>query len=88
MARTLAEYFGEVQSADAYEYGYGKIRDFLTYSYRPNSADWVITNPPFRLAEEFVMRAMQIARQGVAILARSGNMPSYLPTLSRKTLNW
>lgn len=71
MARPLQEYFGQVISADAYQYGYGEIRDFLTYPYKPQSVDWVITNPPFRLAEEFVMRAMLIARQGVAILARS-----------------
>jgi hypothetical protein len=71
MAKALQEYFGKVISADAYDYCYGEIRDFLTYPYRPLSADWVITNPPFRLAEEFVMRAMPIARHGVAILARS-----------------
>jgi hypothetical protein len=71
MARTLAEYFKDVQSADAYEYGFGKVRDFLDYPYKQNSTDWVITNPPFRLAEEFVLRAMYIAQRGVAILARS-----------------
>lgn len=71
MAKALQEYFGEVQSADAYEYGYGKCRDFLTFPYETNSVDWVITNPPFRLAEEFVIRAMQVARDGIAILARS-----------------
>ena len=31
----------------------------------------VITNPPFRLAEEFVLRALSVAREGVAILART-----------------
>lgn len=71
MAKPLREYFGEVVAADAYDYGYGEIRDFLIYPYRPNSADWVITNPPFRLAEDFVIRAISIARRGVAILARS-----------------
>jgi len=71
MAEALAKYFREVRSADAYDYGYSEIRDFLTYPYKANSVDWVITNPPFRLAEEFVMRAMQIAREGIAILARS-----------------
>jgi hypothetical protein len=71
MAKVLHEYFGDVQSADAYEYGYGEIRDFLTFPYKDNSADWVITNPPFRLAEEFVMQAIRIARRGIAILARS-----------------
>jgi hypothetical protein len=71
MARTLAEYFRDVQSADAYEYGFGNVRDFLSYPYQEKSMDWVVTNPPFRLAEEFVLRAMSIARRGIAILARS-----------------
>lgn len=71
MAKVLREYFEAVEAADAYEYGYGQLRDFLAYPYKANSADWVITNPPFRLAGEFVIRAMKIARHGVAILARS-----------------
>jgi hypothetical protein len=71
MARVLQEYFGKVKSADAYEYGYGNLRNFLAEPYETNSTDWVITNPPFRLAEEFVVQAMRVARHGVAILARS-----------------
>lgn len=71
MARPLSDYFHYVDAADAFYYGYGQIRDFLTFPYEPNSHDWVITNPPFRLAEEFVIRAMTVARSGVAILART-----------------
>lgn len=71
MSKVLKEYFGEVESADAYHYGYGPVRDFLTYPYPANSCDWIITNPPFRLAEEFVLRAIKLARIGVAILART-----------------
>jgi len=71
MARVLKEYFREVQSYDAFDYNYGKIRDFLTYPYETNAVDWVITNPPFRLAEDFVLRALNVARTGVAILART-----------------
>lgn len=71
MAKVLKEYFAEVRAADAYHYGYGPVRDFLTYPYETNAVDWVITNPPFRLAEEFVLRALRVARQGVAILART-----------------
>ncbi|GJD83650.1 hypothetical protein HPGCJGGD_1520 [Methylobacterium haplocladii] len=71
MAKVLSEYFREVRSSDAYPYGYSHVRDFLTYPYEKNGADWVITNPPFRLAEEFVLRALDIARHGVAILART-----------------
>lgn len=71
MAKVLKEYFGEVRVGDAYQYGYGPVRDFLTYPYETNAVDWVITNPPFRLSEEFVLRALRVARQGVAILART-----------------
>lgn len=71
MAKVLKEYFGEVRSSDAYDYGYATVRDYLTYPYETNAVDWVITNPPFRLAEEFVLRSLQVARRGVAILART-----------------
>lgn len=71
MAKVLKEYFSEVRASDAYSYGYGPVRDFLTYPYETNAVDWVITNPPFRLAEEFVLRALEVAREGVAILART-----------------
>ncbi len=71
MARPLTEYFSKVDAADAYDYGVYPIRDFLLYPYEALSHDWVITNPPFRLAEEFVMRSMSVAKKGVAILART-----------------
>lgn len=71
MARVLKEYFGTVWYSDAYDYGFGTVRNFLTYPFEMNSVDWVITNPPFRLSEEFVIRALKVARVGVAILART-----------------
>lgn len=71
MSRALEEYFGSVDSSDAHQYGYGQIRNFLSFPLKASSHDWVITNPPFRLAEEFVNRALGVARVGVAILART-----------------
>lgn len=71
MAKVLHEYFGEVTASDIHPYGYGAITDFTTSLYEAKSFDWVITNPPFRLAEEFIHRARVIARQGVAILVRT-----------------
>src|SRR5580692_5481915 len=71
MAKVLKEYFAQVQCTDAYDYGYGTRRDFLSKPYAEGSFDWVITNPPFRLAEEFLMTALGVARHGVAILART-----------------
>jgi hypothetical protein len=71
MARVLKEYFGQVRCSDAYDYGYGDVQDFLTYLHAPKSVDWIITNPPLRLAEPFIVRALSLARVGVAILART-----------------
>jgi len=71
MARPLAEYFGTVHASDAYDYGYGAVRGFLTHPYEKASVDWVITNPPFRHSEQFVLYALDVAGEGVAILARA-----------------
>lgn len=71
MAKVLSEYFDEVRSSDIHPYGYGEVRDYLGVPLETNSSDWVITNPPFRLGEQFVLRSLKIARRGVAILART-----------------
>ena len=71
MAKVLHEYFADVRSSDIAPYGYGEVRDFLEFPFQAKSCDWVITNPPFKLAEEFVQRGLQVAREGVAILART-----------------
>jgi hypothetical protein len=71
MSKVLKEYFRTVRSSDAYDYRYGEIFDFVAMSNHKETFDWVITNPPFRHAEEFVLRGLKVARKGVAILARS-----------------
>ncbi|MFT6559382.1 SAM-dependent methyltransferase [Sneathiella sp.] len=75
MAKPLEEYFQSVVASDIINYGYGSTADFLGNREKdvdsPASYDWVITNPPFRLAEEFVHRALEVCNIGVAILART-----------------
>jgi hypothetical protein len=71
MSKVLKEYFGEVQSSDIHDYGYGAIRDYLKHPYKIDCCDWMITNPPFRLAEDFILKSLRLAREGVAILART-----------------
>ena len=70
MSEVLKEYFLEVHASDICDYGYGKVEDFLMID--AANADWIITNPPFNLAEEFVTNALSQARFGVAILVRTG----------------
>lgn len=71
MARPLSEQFGKVLASDVHRYGYGAVRDYLDVPYEANAVDWVITNPPFKLAEEFVQRSLIVARKGVAVLVRT-----------------
>jgi len=71
MAVALAEYFERVQSQDIFDYGFGSVGDFLESKPSPGLFDWVITNPPFRLAEDFIQHALPIARVGVAMLVRT-----------------
>src|SRR6516165_3304375 len=71
MAVALAPYFREVASFDVFDYGFGGIADFLKAKHAKQSFDWVITNPPFRLGEEFINRSMNIARHGIAMLTRT-----------------
>lgn len=72
MAKALEEYFGLVIQSDVHQYGNNAVRDFLF----PDAAvdhdpHWIITNPPFRLAEQFIERACGLARVGVAMLVRT-----------------
>lgn len=71
MSKPLSEYFGSVTSSDAHHYGYSEARDYLALPYEAQAFDWVVTNPPFRLAEQFVKQSLRVARRGVAVLART-----------------
>tara|TARA_R110000824_G_scaffold345706_1_gene532380 strand:+ start:428 stop:877 length:450 start_codon:yes stop_codon:yes gene_type:complete len=71
MAEPLKDYFSNVEARDIHPYGYGRVEDFSVHSHQPNSFDWVITNPPFRRAEEFIFNAFDISRCGVAMLTRT-----------------
>lgn len=71
MAATLAEYFASVEASDVHDYGVGyPVRDYL-WGPVPALVDWTITNPPFRLAEQFIARALQSSECGVAMIVRA-----------------
>lgn len=71
MAQAMREYFATVDATDIHDYGRAGTSDFLNNVYPTDAYDWVITNPPFRLAEEFIQRALPLARRGVAMLVRT-----------------
>lgn len=69
MVRPLAEYFGRVIASDVHDYGVGYPVDDYLFPGADRSADWTITNPPFRLAEEFIHRARE-SGGSVAVILR------------------
>jgi hypothetical protein len=78
MAIPLTGYFERVIRSDIHDYGNGQQQcDFLIPGTEPASvavrgADWIITNPPFRLAEQFIDRSRQIKGwQGTAMIVRT-----------------
>lgn len=75
MAEVLAEYFVSVWSTDVHPYGFGSVGSFVGEGFdvaqAPEHCDWIITNPPFNLAGEFVRRALKDAKRGVAMLTRT-----------------
>lgn len=79
MVRPLQEYFASVEAADVHDYGAGfPLQDYL-FGPLPDLVDWTITNPPFRLAEEFIGRALRTSKSGCAFLVRT----SFLETVGR-----
>lgn len=71
MARALGEYFFRVHASDVHDYGMGyPVRDFL-FPEPLSMVNWTITNPPFRLAEQFIERALQTSTRGVAMIVRA-----------------
>lgn len=71
MVRPLQEYFGEVEASDVHDYGVGySVSDYL-FGPLQSGVDWTFMNPPFRLAQQFIERAIQTSKFGVAAIVRT-----------------
>jgi hypothetical protein len=70
IAAALRGYFGSVQAAET-----GPLEqdahDFLKGRIKRGAVDWIITQPPRGRIEPFVLRDLQTARPGVAILVHT-----------------
>lgn len=78
MIEPLGEYFYSVLASDVHDYGVegAFVDDFLfPGDHRVvrwlAKSEWIVTNPPFRLAAAFVERALERAKVGVAMLVRT-----------------
>lgn len=92
MSEVLKEQFRHVYASDVHDYGLkdqgigafvadkgGLDLDIAKCPFEP---EWIITNPPFKLAQAFAERALKEATVGVALLMRL----AFLETLDRYDL--
>ena len=75
MVLPLKEYFRDVVASDIHDYGLGYPQHDFLMPFAPTQQavvnDWIITNPPFRLALDIIKRGIEVATVGVAVLVRS-----------------
>ena len=78
MVKPLSEYFQAFMASDVHDYGCGyDVQDFLFPGPTMRQpADWIITNPPFRLAEEFALTAFSHVVHGCALFVRTAFLES------------
>ena len=63
ISKVLEEWGFHVKSMDLYDHGYGEIGiDFLQYN-EPFDGD-IVTNPPYKLAQEFIEHGLEIVGPG------------------------
>lgn len=73
IAKPAQDYFARVDGYDVHDYGHGyEQRDWLDAAAWPEApcCDLIMSNPPFSIAEEFVLLGLARARLGVALLLR------------------
>lgn len=61
MSKVLSEYSDNVISSDIGDYGFGSVQNFLSPDFKGSKTptrDWLITNPPFKLALDFALKAV------------------------------
>jgi len=69
MSRVLEAAGYPVISTDLVDRGYGEARQDFLMQWQPRAPN-VVTNPPFKLAEEFAAKALALTTGKVALLAR------------------
>ena len=71
MSKVIEGYGYDVESTDLYDRGYGEAgRDFTFETSLPPNVNAIVTNPPFKLAEQFVERAIMLQPDKFALFLR------------------
>ena len=84
ISQVLKDYGHEVYSSDIMYRGYGMAPplDFLKGQLLSEFTNNIITNPPFKLAKEFVLRALEVTDKKVAMFLRL----AFLESQNRKEM--
>lgn len=70
ISNSIEPHFANVYSSDLIDRGCGyDTFDFLGYR-GDKKVDWVITNPPFKHAQEFIEKSLDVANIGVAMFLK------------------
>ena len=64
LSERLKQYCNGVVSTDAIDRGYGQVQDFLLAKEMPSGCSCIITNPPYKLATEFILHALSLLPDG------------------------
>ena len=64
LSERLKQYCIGVVSTDAIDRGYGQVQDFLLAKEMPSGCSCIITNPPYKLATEFILHALSLLPDG------------------------
>jgi hypothetical protein len=72
ISEVLKTQFRQVQSLDieCRDYFDARVGDYFQTTVEPPYNDWIITNPPFSLANRFILKAINEAQIGVAMFCR------------------
>ena len=73
ISKLLYQYYpdSKIYSTDLIDRGYGdKQLDFLEYDFKEFKFDNVITNPPFKMAQEFIEKALLVSSKKVIMFAK------------------
>ena len=73
MSRVLEAAGYEVVSRDLVDRGYGEVDDFLAI----DNLEWdgnIVTNPPYKYAQEFVEKALSIISKGKKVAMLNGKV--------------
>jgi hypothetical protein len=78
MSEVIKKY-NKVQSTDLVDRGYGELSDFFHDNRLVSN---IITNPPYKYAEKFLLRALELADKKIAFLLRL----TFLESAKRKEI--